>query len=372
MRDNAPVAEKPIFEGITPRPARRPRRHLVAVVAFDGVVLGDLAAPCEVFGRVRDANGHPAYDVRICGMRPKTTSKDVTLTVRWPLTLLRKADTIVVPGIDDLERSIPDVLVSELRRAIVRGARVASICTGAFILARTGTLDGRVATTHWLAASELARRFPAITVNPDVLYVDHGAVLTSAGAAAGLDLCLHLVRRDYGAVIAADVARAAVMPLERAGGQAQFIVHEQPDVPHATFGPLLIWIEQHLRHDLSLPVVARRAALSGRTLSRRFREHVGTTPAAWIARARVREAQRLLETTKLSVEAVAETAGYGSATVLRDRFSALVGVTPLAYRRSFSSANASPRAADSPLAGRRALRQPRRRRGTRRGIKRLS
>jgi len=356
MRDNALVAEKPLFEGNTPRPGRRPRRHLVAVVAFDGVVLGDLAAPCEVFGRVRNAHGHPGYDVRVCGLRRKTESADVNLTVRWPLTLLRKADTIVVPGIDDLERSIPDVLVAELRRAIVRGARVASICTGAFVLARTGALDGRVATTHWLAAAELARRFPAITVNPNVLYVDHGAVLTSAGAAAGLDLCLHLVRRDYGAAIAADVARAAVMPLERAGGQAQFIVHEQPDVPHATFGPLLIWIEQNLRHDLSLPVVARRAAMSCRTLSRRFREHVGMTPAAWIARARVREAQRLLETTKLSVDAVAETTGHGSATVLRDRFSTIVGVSPLAYRRSFSSANAS-RPAAWPTSARRAMRR---------------
>ena len=320
-------------------------------MAFDGVVLGDLAAPCEVFGRVRDAEGRPAYDVRVCGLRATAGSAHVNLTVRWPLTLLRKADTILVPGIDDLERPIPEVLVAELRRAVVRGARVASICTGAFVLARTGALDGRVATTHWLAASELARRFPSIAVDPSVLYVDHGAVLTSAGAAAGLDLCLHLVRRDFGAEIAAHVARAAVMPLERAGGQAQFIVHEQPDVPHATFGPLLIWIEQNLRHDLSLPVVARRAAMSCRTLSRRFREHVGMTPAAWIARARVREAQRLLETTNLSVEAVAETTGYGSATVLRDRFAAIAGVSPLAYRRSFSSANAP--AATSSSTGRR-------------------
>jgi transcriptional regulator GlxA family with amidase domain len=349
-----------MFTGIAPRGGRRLRRHLVAVVAFDGVVLGDLAAPCEVFGRVRDHAGHPAYDVRVCGLRPKAASAHVNLTVRWPLTMLRQADTIVIPGIDDLDRSIPDVLVAELRRAIVRGARIASICTGAFVLGRTGALDGRVATTHWLAASELARRFPGITVNPDVLYVDHGAVLTSAGAAAGLDLCLHLVRRDCGAEIAAHVARAAVMPLERAGGQAQFIVHEQPELPHATFGPLLVWIEQHLRDNLALPVIARRAGMSCRTLSRRFREHVGMTPAAWIARARVREAQRLLETTELSVEAVAEMAGYGSATVLRDRFAAIVGVSPLTYRRSFSSANASSPAAPSSSSGRRAVRDRRR------------
>ncbi|HJZ73709.1 MAG TPA: helix-turn-helix domain-containing protein [Vicinamibacterales bacterium] len=341
------MAEKSIIAGIAPRPSRPERQHLVAIVAFDGVVLGDLAAPCEVFARVRDRDGHPAYDVRVCGVRSTAASAHVNLTVRWPLTTLRKADTIVVPGIDDLERSIPEVLLTELRRAIARGARVASICTGAFVLARTGALDGRIATTHWRAASELARRFPAITVDPDVLYVDHGAVLTSAGAAAGLDLCLHLVRRDCGAEIAAQVARAAVMPMERAGGQAQFIVHERPDLPHSTFGPLLIWIEQHLRNDLSLPVVARHAAMSCRTLSRRFREHVGMTPAAWIARARVREAQRLLETTKLSVEAVAERAGYGSATVLRDRFAVVVGVSPSTYRRSFSSLRASAPAAPS-------------------------
>jgi transcriptional regulator GlxA family with amidase domain len=334
------VAEKPIFTGIKPRRGRRERKHLVAVVAFDGVVLGDLAAPCEVFGLVRGRDGQPAYDVRVCSLRPKAASAYVNLTVRWPLTVLRIADTIVVPGIDDLERSIPDALLSELRRAVARGARVASICTGAFVLARTGALDGRVATTHWRAASELTRRFPAVTVDPDVLYVDHGTVLTSAGAAAGFDLCLHLVRRDFGAEIAAHVARAAVMALERPGGQAQFIVHEQPDIPHATFGPLLMWIDQNLRNDLSLPVIARQAAMSCRTLSRRFREHVGMTPAAWIARARVREAQRLLETTMLSVEEVADAAGYGSTTVLRDRFAAIVGVSPLSYRRSFSSAKA--------------------------------
>jgi transcriptional regulator GlxA family with amidase domain len=331
------VAEKTIFEGITPRPGRRRRRLLVAVVAFDGVVLGDLATPCEIFGRVRDRDGGPAYDVRVCGRRPTAASAHVDLAIRWPLTILRRAHTIVIPGIEDLDCPVPQALIAELRRAIARGARVASICTGAFVLARTGALDGRVATTHWQAAGELGRRFPAVTVNSDVLYVDHGAVLTSAGAAAGLDLCLHLVRRDCGAAVASQTARAAVMPLERAGGQAQFIVYEQPDVPHATFGPLLSWIEEHLSDDLSLPLLARQAAMSCRTLSRRFREHVGITPAAWIARARIRETQRLLETTTLSVEAVAERAGFGSATVFRERFATLVGVSPVVYRRSFSS-----------------------------------
>lgn len=314
------------------------------VVAFDGVVLTDFAIPCDVFRNATLASGQPAYDVRVCAVRPTSTSACVSLTGVASLSLLRKADTIVVPGISSLDEPISDALVSELRRAIRRGARVASICSGAFILALTGALDGQVATTHWNVASELARRFPAITVDPDVLYVDRGQVLTSAGVAAGFDLCLHLVRRDCGAEVAARIARMVVMPLERAGGQAQFIEHEQPDVPDTTFGPLLVWIERHLRGDLSLPAMARRAAMSCRTLSRRFRAHVGMTPAAWVGRARVREAQRLLETTRLPVEAVAEMVGFGSATVLRERFTAVVGVSPLAHRRSFSSGNGLPHA----------------------------
>lgn len=328
------MAKKTTFDGNSPRPRRR-RPHVVAIIAFDGVVLGDVAAPCEIFGRACDGDGTRLYDVRVCGSRPNAESAHVRLGIRWPLTTIRRADTVMVPGIDDLQRSIPDAVLKELRRAIERGARVASICTGAFVLARTGALDGLAVTTHWAAAAEFARRFPAVTVNPDVLYVDNGALLTSAGAAAGLDLCLHLVRRDFGSEVAAQAARSAVMPLERAGGQAQFIVHEQPDLPDATFGPLLVWLEGHLSKDLSLPSVARRAAMSGRTLSRRFRERVGMTPAAWIARARIRHAQRLLETTRLPIEAIAEAVGFGSATVLRERFRASVGASPLAYRRAF-------------------------------------
>lgn len=332
------MAEKTIIAGITPRRTPRSKRHLLAVVAFDGVVLTDFAIPCDLFGLARLTDGSPAYDVRVCGVGHKASSAWVDLRMAAPLTLLRRAQTIVIPGMSDPDLPVPDELIVELRRAIQRGARVATICSGAFILAMTGALDGRTVTTHWNLASELARRFPAIKVDPDVLYVDCGQLLTSAGVAAGFDLCLHLVRKDFGAEVAARVARMVVMPLERAGGQAQFIVHEQPDVPDATFGPLLVWIERNLRNDLSLPVIARRAAMSCRTLNRRFREHVGMTPAAWIGKARVGEAQRLLETSKASVERIAELVGYGSTTVLRERFTEVVGVSPLAYRRSFSSA----------------------------------
>lgn len=305
------------------------------MVAFDGVVLGDLATPCEVFGRARDADGRAVYEVRICSAAPAVASEHTGLTVPWRLSSLARAETVIVPGIDKLDRSVPGEVLRAIRRAVDRGARVASICSGAFILAATGALDGLRATTHWLAAAELARRHPRIAVDPNVLYVDNRNVLTSAGAAAGLDLCLHLVRRDLGAEAAADVARAAVMPLERAGGQAQFIVHAPPDSDGSSLEPLLAWIEQNLRKELTLPAIARRAAMSTRTLSRRFREQVGTTPANWVTRARVRSAQRLLETTSLSVERVAADIGFGSSAVLREHFGQIVGTSPQAYRHSF-------------------------------------
>ena len=313
-------------------------RHRVAVVAFDGVVLGDLATPCELFGRVRDSTDRAPYEVRVCSAATQVNSAHVALRVPWRLSWLRRAHTVIVPGTDDLDAPFPAPLLRAIRRAADRGARVASICSGAFVLAATGLLDGRRATTHWRSAAELARRHPAITVDPDVLYVDNGNVLTSAGAAAAHDLCLHLVRRDLGAEVAAQVARMAVMPLERAGGQAQFIVHEPPTADGASIGALLAWLEKNLGRDLTLPLIARHAAMSTRTLSRRFREQAGTTPALWVAGARVRRAQRLLETTDLSVERIAAEAGFASSAVLRERFGRVVGTSPQAYRRTFRAA----------------------------------
>ncbi|MFT3774962.1 MAG: helix-turn-helix domain-containing protein [Minicystis sp.] len=304
------------------------------MIVFDGVVLGDLAAPCEVFGRARGKGGQARYEVAVCGA-PEVASRHVALRVPRRLAWASRADTVIVPGIDDLDRPVPEAVLAAIRRAVDRGGRVASICTGAFVLARTGALDGLRATTHWQCAAELARRHPAIDVDPGVLYVDEGRVLTSAGAAAGLDLCLYIVRRDLGAEAASAVARAAVMPLERGGGQAQFIVHAPPEPDGSSLGPLLGWMERHLRDPLPLSVLARRAAMSTRTLCRRFREQVGTTPALWLAEARVRRAQRLLETTELSVERVAAEVGFGSTAVLRERFGKIVGTSPLAYRRSF-------------------------------------
>lgn len=328
-----------MIEGFTPRAAakgRPPRPRIVAVVAFDGVVLGDLSTACEVFGLARRTDGRAAYEVRVCSQSATVESMHVALHVPWRLSSLAKADTVIVPGVNDVNRRIDDSVLRAIRRAAERGARIASICTGAFVLAATGVLDGLRATTHWLAAADLARRHPSVELDANVLYVDNGRVLTSAGAAAGFDLCLHMVRRDLGADIAASVARLAVMPLERTGGQAQFIEHAPPSEGPGGMTPLLTWMEQNLSRDLPLPAIARQAAMSTRTLSRRFREQVGTTPAAWLAHARVRRAQRLLETTDMTVEHVATEAGFGSATVMREHFGSVVGTSPLSYRRAFS------------------------------------
>jgi transcriptional regulator GlxA family with amidase domain len=302
-------------------------------------VLGDLSIACEVFGLARTNSGRTAYEVRVCSESPEVESMHVALRVPSRLSSLARADTVIVPGIENVDRPVPASVLRAIRRAAGRGARLASICSGAFVLAAAGVLDGLRATTHWRAAGDLARRYPNIDVDANVLYVDNGRVLTSAGAAAGFDLCIHLVRRDLGAEEAAAVARLAVMPLERAGGQAQFIKHEPPSDAPGSMAPLLAWIEQNLARDLPLSVIARRAAMSTRTLSRRFRDQVGGTPAAWITRARVRRAQRLLETTDLSIEQVAAAAGFGSAAVLRVHFGGVVGTSPLTYRRAFSRVN---------------------------------
>lgn len=332
-----PVAGMTISAGIRPTPAGRPK-HRIAILAYDGVVLGDLAMPLEIFGRARDAKGQLAYDIRICGVFEEVQTEHLQLRVPWRLASVAHADSVIVPGIDQLGRKIPAAIFRALKSASDRGARIVSICTGAFVLAQAGLLDGLRATTHWRASGELSRRFPQIKVDAEVLYVDNGSVLTSAGAAAGMDLCLHLVRRDLGASVAAHVARAAVMPLERTGGQAQFIEYQPPEAS-GSMGSLLVWMERNLKEDLSLSIIARQARMSVRTLSRRFAEQVGLTPAQWVAKARVRRAQHLLETTMLSIEHIAAGAGFQSASVLRGHFKDSVGVSPLAWRRSFGSSN---------------------------------
>lgn len=309
--------------------------HTVAVVAFDGVVPFDLSVPCEIFGRATRADGKPGYDVAVYGPRRPVNAGLFELRAQHPYSQLAKADTIIVPGINSLDVPLSAELLRALRTAAHRGTRIASICTGAFVLAATGLLDEKRATTHWAAASELARRYPLIKVDPTVLYVDHGPLATSAGAAAGLDLCLHLVRRDFGAAVAAHTARLSVMPLEREGGQAQFIEHQPSPEEPGSLEPLLRWLGKNLATDLNLASIARRAGLSARSLSRHFRQQTGVTPAQWVLAARVRWAQQLLEKTSHPVERIAEQVGFGSPAAFRERFHRIAGTSPAAYRRVF-------------------------------------
>lgn len=308
--------------------------HVVAVLALDSVIAFDLATATDVFGWLRLPDGSAAYEVRVCGTG-RVDAGAFHFDPPFGLEAVAHADTVIVPGVRDLHA--PVAVIDALRAAAARGARVASICSGAFVLAEAGLLDGLRATTHWRATADLARRFPAVQVDPDVLYVDNGQVLTSAGAAAGLDLCLHLIRRDHGAAVAAMAARDAVMPLERDGGQSQFITHPPPTPDGGSLEPLLRWVNGHLDQPLPLSTLARRAAMSERTLSRRFHEQTGTTPAQWVLTARVRRAQALLETTALNVEQIAGEVGFRSSAVLRERFGALVGASPVAYRRAFQA-----------------------------------
>jgi transcriptional regulator GlxA family with amidase domain len=333
-RYTRPVAEKTSTNGTVPSGARRP--HELAVLALPGVVLADMATPVEMFSLVRREDGSAPYRVKVCGSSRKLQLKHCSLETPYGLPALEKAQTIIVAGVTDVAAELPTAALSALRKAAQRGARVASICTGAFVLAAAGLLDGRRATTHWLVAPELAQRYPRVRVDPDVLYVDLGQILTSAGAAAGTDLCLHLIRKDCGAAVAARSARLAVMPLERDGGQAQFIHHALPAALTGSLAPLLAWASEHLKEDLGVESLARRQSTSVRTLHRLFAEQTGTTPAEWVMQRRVRRAQELLERTRKPVESVAAEAGFGSATALRERFRAVMGTSPLAYRKAFA------------------------------------
>ncbi|WP_280497642.1 GlxA family transcriptional regulator [Nocardia asiatica] len=308
----------------------------VAVLAVDDVIPFDLSVPIEIFGRAEQEDGTPAYEVEVCGVSSDVPSKFFGISCLRDIDYLEEAGTIIVPGSMSY-RSRPS---DRLRRALIgaheRGARVASICLGAFTLASVGLLDGRRATTHWMAAAELSRSYPRVRVDPTVLYVDSGCILTSAGAAAGLDLCLHMVRRDYGAAVAAATARLSVMPLTRDGGQAQFIA-ERPrsEADSKSINPILEWADTMLGEKITVLDLAERAGVSKRTLIRRFHEQVRMTPNEWLQTARVRKAQELLETTILTMECITDRTGFASVAAFRKVFRKTVGVTPQAYRRAF-------------------------------------
>lgn len=315
--------------------------HKVAVVAVDRLSPFDLGVACEAFAHLRDATAAPLYDVAVCAAAASVDCGMFELRAPHGVELLDAADTVLVPGVRDIASSFPEDLLSGLRRASSRGARVASICTGAFILAAAGLLDGRRATTHWMATDELARRYPAVSVDRDVLFVDEHDVATSAGASAGLDMCLHLVGCDHGQAVAAEAARLAVAPLHRGGGQAQFIRQAIP--PRGTsLAPLLDWLIAEVDKPLDVATIAERACVSERTLTRRFREQTGTTPLQWIHVARIRRAQALLEETRLGLEQVASSCGFACPSTFRARFTRVVGIGPAAYRARFAHARHAP------------------------------
>jgi transcriptional regulator GlxA family with amidase domain len=309
--------------------------HSVAVLTLPDTNAFDLATPLEVFGRVRLPDGRPGYRLVVCGVTPLVDAGPVRLATEHGLDELSRADTILVPGRHHADTPAPDDVLVALRTAAAAGTRIASICSGSFTLAEAGLLDGLRATTHWTAADLLARRHPRVQVDPQVLYVDNGQILTSAGASAGLDLCLHMIRRDYGTAVAADASRLAVAPLHRHGGQAQFIVRNPPALAAATLEPVLAWIEEHAHQDLGLADLAAAARMSVRSLHRRFEAETGQSPIEWLTGVRIRHAQELLETTDHGVETIARRVGFVSATTFRTRFRRLAGVSPRTYRATF-------------------------------------
>ena len=308
--------------------------HRVAILALDSVIAFDLGIACEVFARAQLPDGTAAYSVLVCGVCGSVQTSAFELRPPGRLRDMATADTVVVPGIEDIEGPIAPQVIASLQAAWDRGARIVSICTGAFVLGATGLLDGRRATTHWIASDDLARRHPLAIVEPNVLFVDEGRLVTSAGASAGLDMCLHLVRRDHGQAVAAHAARLAVAPLNRDGGQAQFI-RQAPSVRGSSLSGTLDWMLASLEQPLDVAAMAARAGMSERTFARRFLEQTGTTPLQWLLTARVRRAQELLEGTAMTTDEVAEHSGFESSVTFRSRFQRTVGLSPAIYRRRF-------------------------------------
>ncbi|GAA2613334.1 helix-turn-helix domain-containing protein [Streptomyces roseoviolaceus] len=315
----------------------------VALAVTDGMPLFELSIPCTIFGPGNPEAAGAGYELVVCGNPGANVGGWLRSETRHTLDDLVKADTVIVPACDEAMERAPADLVEAVRAAHERGARVASICTGAFVLAAAGLLDGRRATTHWMYTRRLADDYPRVDVDPGVLYIDEGDVLTSAGQAAGIDLCLHMVRSDLGATMANTLARRLVVAPHRAGGQAQFIASPLPDGHGSGTGgdqyglpALLDQTRERLHEPLTVAELARRANMSLRHFSRRFIAVTGTSPLQWLLTQRIRRAQELLETTDSSIEQIAEQVGMGTATTLRRNFHRIVGVSPSAYRRTFS------------------------------------
>ncbi|MET9919539.1 helix-turn-helix domain-containing protein [Streptomyces sp. NPDC006435] len=330
------------------------RAHRVVVLALDGVYPFEMTIPVRIFGTAEGPGGDPLYEVLTCSLDggPVRTSADFSITVEHGAEVLATADTLVVPPFfcepspDGDGPTAADWLPAELAAALDRlpaDARIVSMCTASYVLATAGLLDGHRATTHWNEAERFQRAFPRVRVDADVLFVDGGRVLTAAGVAAGVDLCLHLLRRDHGSVVANRVARLCVVPPWREGGQAQFIERPVPEEARSSTSATREWALARLGRPLALAELARHAGMSVRTFSRRFRDEVGMTPGQWLTRQRVEHARRLLEVTDLPVDRIAEEAGLGTGASLRRHMALTIGVAPLTYRQTFRAKTAAPR-----------------------------
>ncbi|MFF8832463.1 GlxA family transcriptional regulator [Streptomyces sp. NPDC015131] len=322
-------------------PSAPPAPHRVVVLALAGCLPFELGIPHRIFGRAKDPGGRPLYEIVTCGVAAGTvaTDADFDIAVAHGPEALATADTVVVPASYELgpvfeEGRLTPGLAAAL--AHVRpGTRLVAICTGGYVLAAAGLLDGRPATTHWASAEHFQRTFPSVRVDAGVLFVDDGDVLTSAGVAAGIDLCLHIVRRDHGSAVANEVARRTVVPPHRDGGQAQFVQRPVPDPQFATTTRARAWALERLHEPIPLRELAARESMSVRTFTRRFREEVGVSPGQWLTRQRVERARHLLESTDLPVDRVARDAGFGTAQSMRQHLQAALGVPPTVYRRTF-------------------------------------
>jgi AraC family transcriptional regulator, transcriptional activator FtrA len=312
----------------------------VAAVVDQGALTFDFAIPCEVFGVDRSDIASPWYEFLVVAAGERRVRTQTGFVIEAPLGLdaLDRADTIVVPGWSSTDVDPSDDLIAALRGAHRRGARIVSICTGAFVLAASGLLDGRRATTHWMYAGDLQARYPRVELDPSVLYVADGTIMTSAGTAAGIDLCLHIVTADYGADVAATVSRRMLMPLHRSGGQAQYVDTPVPQARGDEMTELLAWAVTRIPAGLSVGDLARRAAVSPRTLTRRFRQATGLAPGEWLQGERLRLARRLLETSDDTIERVARHAGYDTPVAMRAQFARRLRTSPRAYRRTFRAA----------------------------------
>lgn len=315
----------------------QPTPGLVAILAYDGLCTFEFGIAVEIFGLTRPEFDFPWYTHQIVAVDqgPMRAMGGIQVLADGGMELLAEARTIIIPGWRDRSAAVPDELIAALRQAHARGARLLSICSGVFVLAATGLLDGHGATTHWRYTSELAERFPAIQVDPDVLYVDSGQVITSAGSAAGIDACLHLVARDFGTQVANAVARRLVMSPQRSGGQAQFIPTPVSPTPRSDLSRVMQWARERLHQPLEVRDLANEAAMSERTFLRRFTEASGQSPKTWLQHERMGRARELLEGSQQNTEQIAERCGYRSVESFRVAFRTVVGVPPSVYRERF-------------------------------------